>query len=80
VNDLSQIKNSIEATGNNVEIQQMCGITWTDGQNSDMHFTDGNPAVGEITASTEFGPIVIPVCQKCLDLISVEHKLSLGEE
>lgn len=65
--------------GNNVQIQQMCGLTWTDPDNPEIHFTDGNPAVGELTAQLEDGMVVpIPVCESCLALVSTEYKLSKG--
>jgi hypothetical protein len=65
--------------GNAVEIQQFCGISWSDPDNPEIVFTDGNPAVGELTADLGDGTLVtIPVCKRCLDLVSTEHKLSLG--
>lgn len=71
MNDLSQIKNKIESLGGNVEIQQMCSITWTDPENPDVQFTDGNPAIGELTADLGDGTLVhIPVCESCLKLVS----------
>ena len=76
--NLSQIKAGIEAMGTNVEIQQFCGITWTDKDNPEILFTDGNPAVGELTAQLEDGIVVpIPVCESCLAQISTEYKLSI---
>lgn len=81
MNNLGQIKSSIEAMGHNVEIQQMCGLTWTDPDNPEIHFTDGNIAVGELTAHLEDGIVVpIPVCQRCLDLVSVDFPVSLAKE
>ena len=65
--------------GNKLEIQEMCGITFTDPENSDIIFTDGNPAVGSITVPTDFGPVEIPVCEKCVQAISEQYQLSIGE-
>lgn len=74
--DLSRIKAGLEGTG--IEIQQMCGLTWTDPDNPEVHFTDGNPAVGELTVPLENGIVVpIPVCESCLALVSTEYKLSI---
>lgn len=81
MNDLHQIKATIEAQGHSVEIQQMCGLTWTDPENPDVQFTDGNPAVGELTAHLEGGIVVpIPVCKRCLELVSVDFPVSLAKE
>ena len=81
MNDLSQIKSNIEAMGGQVEVQNFCGISWTDPENPGVVFTDGNTAVGEITAVTEFGPVVIPVCEQCLQLVSegINNKFSIGD-
>lgn len=82
VNDLGQIKANLESLGDKLEIQNMCGITFEDKQNPGVFFTDGNPAVGEITAVLGEGlpPITIAVCEKCLTAVSegVNNKMSLG--
>lgn len=71
MNDLSKIAANIQNMGGNVEIQQMCSITWTDPENPEVKFTDGNPAVGELTGDFGDGTIVhIPVCESCLKLVS----------
>lgn len=80
LNDLSQIKANIESLGHSVEVRQMCGISWTDEENPDIVFTDGNEAVGEIVADTPFGPVPIPVCERCLELVSVEFKGSFAKD
>jgi hypothetical protein len=70
-NDLSAVKANIEALGAAVQVQEFCGITWTDPENSKVQFTDGNPAVGELTADLGDGTLVrIPVCESCLKLVS----------
>lgn len=81
MNDVNQIAANLEAMGHNVEIQQMCGLTWTDPDNPEIQFTDGNAAVGELTAHIEGGIVVpIPVCQSCLDLVSEDFNVSLAKE
>lgn len=78
MNDLNQIAANIGALGG-VEIQQFCGITWSDPENPSIAFTDGNIAVGELTADLGDGTLVpIPVCESCLALVSTEHKVSLS--
>lgn len=79
--DLSQIKANLESVGKSVEVREMCGLSWSDPDNPEIVFTDGNEAVGELTADLGNGMIVpIPVCQRCLDLVSTEYKLSLSKE
>lgn len=82
MNNLSRIASNLESMGKSVEIQQMCSITWADPDNPDIHFTDGNPAVGELTADLGDGTIVaIPVCESCLKLVSPRvQSFSLGDD
>lgn len=82
MNDLNQIAANLESLGQSVEIQQFCGITWSDPDNPEILFTDGNPAVGELTANLGDGTIVpIPVCEDCLGLVSrnVNNGFSIKE-
>lgn len=82
MNDLSKIVSNMESLGQSVEIQQFCGITWTDPENPEVSFTDGNPAVGELTGEFEDDIVVhIPVCESCLELVSqgVNRNISLKE-
>lgn len=82
MNNPQEIAANIEAMGlGGVTIQQFCGITWTDPENPEVAFTDGNIAVGELTAQLEDGMVVpIPVCESCLELVSTEHQVLLVKE
>jgi len=77
VTNLSNIAN----LGEGAQIQQMCSITWTDPDNPEILFTDGKPAVGELTADLGDGTVVpIPVCADCLRLVSPRLEVSLPKE
>ena len=80
MNDLSQIKSNIEAMGQGVEIQQFCGITWRSEEDPNVITTDGNIAVGELTADLgDVMVVTIPVCEDCLRLVSpANESYSLG--
>lgn len=80
MNDLNQIKNSIEGFPG-IEVQEFCGVTWISDEDPNVVFTDGNPAVGELTADLGDGTLVpIPVCERCLSLVSTDFSVSLLKE
>lgn len=78
MNDFSQIKTNIEGLGG-IETREFCGITWESPEDPNVFFTDGNAAVGELTAQLEDGTLVpIPVCEECLAKVSAGFPVSLG--
>lgn len=81
MNDLSQVKYNLENLPG-IEIQQFCGISWQSEKDPNLTYTDGNPAVGELTADLGDGTLVpIPVCESCLELVSrnVTNNFSIKE-